>query len=69
MKANDPYALDDSKTLEAPTTLSGSVRHLGPGFILSASIVVSGELVATIQLGANAGFVEKCVILDSIVVY
>lgn len=68
MKANDPYALDDSKTLEAPTTLSGSVRHLGPGFILSASIVGSGELVATTQLGANAGFVAMWVILVSCLV-
>ncbi|MCH2061081.1 MAG: Nramp family divalent metal transporter [Verrucomicrobiales bacterium] len=68
MKANDPYALDDSKILEAPTTLSGSVRHLGPGFILSASIVGSGELVATTQLGANAGFVAMWVILVSCLV-
>jgi Mn2+/Fe2+ NRAMP family transporter len=68
MQANDPYALDDSKILEAPTTLSGSLRHLGPGFILSASIVGSGELVATTQLGANAGFVAMWVILVSCLV-
>jgi manganese transport protein len=68
MKANDPYTLDNSKILEAPRTLRGSFRYLGPGFILSASIVGSGELVATTQLGANAGFVAMWVILVSCLV-
>ncbi|MFP6873435.1 MAG: Nramp family divalent metal transporter [Verrucomicrobiales bacterium] len=68
MQANDPYTLDNSKILEAPRTLRGSFRYLGPGFILSASIVGSGELVATTHLGANAGFVVMWVILVSCLV-
>lgn len=49
----------------APTTLPGRLRQLGPGFILSAAIVGSGELIATTALGAKAGFVTFWVILVS----
>ena len=35
---------------EPPISLSGKLRFLGPGFILSASIVGSGELIATTVL-------------------
>lgn len=48
-----------------PTTFLGQFRHLGPGFILSAAIVGSGELIATTALGAKAGFVTFWVILVS----
>ena len=68
MQSRDPYALDDSAILEPPKTLGGSVKHLGPGFLLSASIVGSGELVATTQLGAGAGFAAMWVILVSCLV-
>lgn len=44
------------------------LRYLGPGFILSASIVGSGELIATTALGAKAGFVAMWVILVSCLV-
>ena len=68
MQTQDPYSLDDSKVLDPPTSLKGTIKHLGPGFILSASIVGSGELVATTQLGAGAGFVAMWVILVSCLV-
>jgi Mn2+/Fe2+ NRAMP family transporter len=38
---------------------------LGPGFILSASIVGSGELIATTVLGARAGFAALWIIIVS----
>lgn len=41
------------------------LRFLGPGFILSASIVGSGELIATTILGAKGGFITFWVILIS----
>jgi Mn2+/Fe2+ NRAMP family transporter len=41
---------------EPPTSLLGSLAHLGPGIILASSIVGSGELIATTTLGAEAGF-------------
>lgn len=44
------------------------LKYLGPGFILSASIVGSGELIATTALGAEAGFVAMWVILVSCLV-
>lgn len=41
------------------------MKFLGPGFILSASIVGSGELIATTVLGAKAGFVALWIIIIS----
>lgn len=40
----------------APTSAVGILRQLGPGLIITASIVGSGELIVTPMLGANAGF-------------
>ncbi|GAA4435814.1 Nramp family divalent metal transporter [Ravibacter arvi] len=51
-----------------PTSLAGKLRHLGPGFILSAAIVGSGELIATTTLGAKAGFITFWVVLLSCLV-
>ncbi len=42
---------------EPPARLLPSLRFLGPGLILSAAIVGSGELIATTALGARTGFV------------
>lgn len=39
-----------------PTTLDGMLRQVGPGLIISAMIVGSGELIVTPKLGAEAGF-------------
>lgn len=43
----------------------GIFRCLGPGLILSASIVGAGELIATTALGAKAGFTALWVVLVS----
>ncbi|MGI3201696.1 Nramp family divalent metal transporter [Streptomyces sp. GLT-R25] len=53
----DPYALRAEDVRKAPTTFTGRLRHLGPGFVLSAAVVGSGELIVTTSLGARAGFV------------
>ncbi|MCB0836979.1 MAG: Nramp family divalent metal transporter [Bacteroidetes bacterium] len=53
---------------EPPTRFTEKLKFLGPGFILSASIVGSGELIATTTLGAEAGFVTFWVILVSCLV-
>ena len=50
---------------EPPTRFAEKLKFLGPGFILSASIVGSGELIATTTLGAEAGFITFWVILVS----
>lgn len=52
----DPYHLTPDGIKEPPTGWFGSLRYLGPGLITSASIVGSGELIATTTLGAQAGF-------------
>lgn len=53
---------------DPPGSLSRRLGFLGPGLILSASIVGSGELIATTVLGAKAGFVTFWVILLSCLV-
>jgi len=40
----------------APTDWLGILRQLGPGLIISAVIVGSGELIVTPKLGASVGF-------------
>ncbi|ASO17858.1 Mn2+/Fe2+ NRAMP family transporter [Actinoalloteichus hoggarensis] len=52
----DLYALRAEDVQEPPTTLRGRLRYLGPGMILSAAVIGSGELILTTSLGARAGF-------------
>lgn len=47
---------DNNGVREAPTTLAGVLREIGPGLIVAGSIVGSGELIATTVTGAKAGF-------------
>lgn len=61
----DSYQVTDEFIQAPPTAFWGRFRFLGPGFILSASIVGSGELIATTALGAKAGFVTFWVVLVS----
>jgi manganese transport protein len=42
---------------EPPTTFVGSLKHLGPGLIISAAVVGSGELIVTTKVGAEHGFI------------
>ena len=39
----------------APTTIGASLRYLGPGMVIAAGLVGSGELIATTKVGAQAG--------------
>ena len=55
----------ETAILEPPAGFFSSLKFLGPGFILSAAIVGSGELIATTALGARAGFVLLWVVLVS----
>ncbi|CAM04391.1 Mn2+/Fe2+ NRAMP family transporter [Saccharopolyspora erythraea NRRL 2338] len=54
--SDDPYLLTADGIKEPPRGWAASLRYLGPGLIVSASIVGSGELIATTALGAEAGF-------------
>ncbi|MEU1903718.1 Nramp family divalent metal transporter [Streptomyces hygroscopicus] len=66
--SDDPYALRTSDIKEPPRDLRGTVRRLGPGMILSAAVVGSGELITTTSLGAKAGFVLLWLVIASALV-
>lgn len=61
----NPYVITEETVVEPPVHWWERMRFLGPGFILSASIVGSGELIMTTKLGAEAGFVCLWVVLVS----
>src|SRR5687768_14490409 len=64
----DHYIITEKTIKEPPTSFWGRLQFLGPGFILSASIVGSGELIATTTLGAKAGFTTFWIIILSCLV-
>src|SRR5262245_52682903 len=63
--AFDPYALDPNDVLEPPKTFGEIMRKTGPGIVLAASIVGSGELILTTTLGAKVGYVMMWLIILS----
>ena len=64
----DPYHLTPEGIMEPPKGWGASLKHLGPGLIVSASIVGSGELIATTALGAQVGFVLLWLVIASTLV-
>jgi Mn2+/Fe2+ NRAMP family transporter len=64
----DPYALPPDAVQEPPRAFSKAIRQIGPGLILAASIVGTGELINTTGLGAQAGFGLLWLILLSCVI-
>lgn len=68
VRNDDPYRLTADGVAEPPATLLASLRHVGPGLILAAAIVGTGELVATTHAGAKAGFSILWLVILSCVV-
>ena len=66
--STDKYIITEKTIKEPPVSFTRQLKFLGPGFILSASIVGSGELIATTILGAKAGFIAFWVIIVSCLV-
>ena len=64
-QASDPYALCPEHIRKPPVDRWSTIRQLGPGLLLTGSIVGSGELIATTRLGAEVGFVVLWLILLS----
>src|SRR4051812_17448932 len=64
----DPYALTPDAVQEPPRTFLQAMGQIGPGLILAASIVGTGELINTTSLGAKAGFALLWLILLSCVI-
>ena len=61
----DAYILTRDAIEAPPATVWRAVRRIGPGMVLAASIVGSGELIATTTLGAQVGFAALWIILVS----
>lgn len=65
MAEPDLYTLT-SDTVEAPpAALGAALKRIGPGMVLAASIVGSGELIATTTLGAEVGYLALWIIVAS----
>ena len=52
----DLYSLHPESIEGPPETFGGIFRRIGPGLIVAASVVGSGELIATTVLGAENGY-------------
>jgi hypothetical protein len=61
----DPYQLDPADVLEPPTGFGNILKKIGPGIVMSAPIVGSGELIATTTLGAEVGYTVMWLIILS----
>src|SRR6187549_1553335 len=64
----NPYEFQPDEVAEPPRTLGGILKKIGPGLILSASIVGSGELIATTTLGAEVGYTALWIIIISCII-
>jgi len=64
----NPYEFQADEVTEPPRKLGGILRQIGPGLILSASIVGSGELIATTTLGAEVGYIALWIIMLSCII-
>jgi Mn2+/Fe2+ NRAMP family transporter len=67
-KLRDPYQYHDDEVAEPPRSFFAIMRRIGPGMILAASIVGSGELIATTTLGAEVGYTAMWIIIVSCVI-
>lgn len=63
--AADPYRLRPEDVADPPRGILPTLRRIGPGMVLAASIVGSGELIATTTLGAQAGYAALWLVLLS----
>lgn len=61
----DPYQLRPQDVEEPPASLRRALSRLGPGMVLAAAIVGSGELIATTTLGAQVGYAALWLVLLS----
>ena len=68
VRLTDPYELHPDQITEPPRSMWGILKRIGPGMILSASIVGSGELIATTTLGAEVGYTALWIIILSCII-
>jgi Mn2+/Fe2+ NRAMP family transporter len=61
----DPYALSPTSVREPPVHFWPTIGQIGPGLILAGSIVGTGELIQTTDVGARVGFMLLWLVLFS----
>jgi manganese transport protein len=61
----DLYTLTSDTVETPPRALGAALKRIGPGMVLAASIVGSGELIATTTLGAQVGYLALWIIVVS----
>ena len=61
----DLYTLTSDTVETPPSALGAALKRIGPGMVLAASIVGSGELIATTTLGAQVGYLALWIIVVS----
>ena len=65
MSQPDLYTLTAETIETPPSALGAALKRIGPGMVLAASIVGTGELIATTTLGATVGYLALWIILAS----
>lgn len=65
---SNPYELTAAGIADPPVGTWHILRRIGPGLVLSASVVGSGELIATTTLGAQVGYLLLWLVVVSCVV-
>ena len=65
MSNANAYLFTNETIQDPPIKFLDKLKYLGPGFIVTASIVGSGELIATTTLGAKAGYAAFWIIIVS----
>lgn len=66
--SENPYKISESAIESPPSSIGAALKRIGPGIVLSASIVGSGELIATTTLGAQVGYVALWIVFFSCVI-
>jgi len=61
----DPYSYNAADIEEPPVGVVPALRRIGPGMLLTAAIVGTGELIATTRLGAEVGYVMLWAVIGS----
>jgi len=64
-REGDPYLQQPGDVEEPPASWRHALKRLGPGMVLAAAIVGSGELIATTTLGAQVGYAALWLVLLS----
>ncbi|MEO5823179.1 MAG: Nramp family divalent metal transporter, partial [Vicinamibacteraceae bacterium] len=68
MAEPDLYTITSDSVETPPRALGAALKRIGPGMVLAASIVGSGELIATTTLGAEVGYLALWIIVASCVI-